>query len=41
MCRDAAMHFRDNTPLNTAHEATYLGNNLNQAQGSWFLSFRA
>ncbi len=29
MCRDAAIHFRDSTPLNTAHEATYLGNSLN------------
>ena len=29
MCRDAAIHFRDNTPLQTAREATYLSNNLN------------
>ena len=29
MDRDAIIYFRDNIPLNTAHEATYLGNNLN------------
>ena len=31
MCHEAIIHFRDGTPLNKTHDATYLGNNLNYA----------
>ena len=29
MQREASIHFQDNTVLHKAHDATYLGNNLN------------
>ena len=31
MYHEAIIHFRDGTPLNKTHDATYLGNNLNYA----------